>query len=159
MPTTHGKSRSKEQLIEEALSQPSSNPSDPFDFSDIKTPEEVKQESGEALSLEELLSGMSPLGDTWPGHYYQSPKVRHLKRLFNALNAIDELPAGDNFAALDALASVVCSVVRVVDGGGLRRVTVEEVQDHFDQEELPALLPRLFRKDGFVAEEASLGNE
>jgi hypothetical protein len=84
--------------------------------------------------------------------------VRHLKRLFNALNAVDSLPAGDNFAALDALAAVVCSVVRVVEGGALRRVTLEEVQDQFDQEELPALLPRLFRKDGFVSDEANRGN-
>jgi hypothetical protein len=158
MPTTRGKSRSKEQLIEEALSEPPANTVDPFDFSDIKTPDEVRQESGMALSLEELLNGMSTLGEIWPGHYYQSPKVRHLKRLFNALNAVDSLPAGDNFAALDALAAVVCSVVRVPEGGRLRRVTVEEVQDQFDQEELPALLPRLFRKDGFVSEEASLGN-
>jgi hypothetical protein len=159
MPTTRGKSRSKEQLINEAFSETENNVIDPFDFSDIKTPDEVKQESGEALSLEELLSGMSPLGAAWPGHYYRSPKVRHLKRLFNALNAIDALPAGDNFAALDALAAVVCSVVRVPDGGRLRRVTVQEVQDQFDQEELPALLPRLFRRDGFVSEETALGNE
>jgi hypothetical protein len=158
MPTTRGKTRSKEQLIEESLPEAHAHQSDPFDFSDIKTPDEVKRESGEALSLEELLSGMSPLGETWPGHYYQSPKVRHLKRLFNALNAVDTLPAGDNFAALDALAAVVCSVVRVVDGGALRRVTLEEVQDQFDQEELPALLPRLFRKDGFVSDEANRGN-
>jgi hypothetical protein len=124
---------------------------DPFDFSDIKTPDELKAQSEHPHTLEQLLYGCSPLGEEWTGAYYRSPKTRHLKRLLAACNALEGLEEDD---AVEKTVGILCTLVRVEEGGKLRRALPDEILDMYDPGEIADMLFRVLKKDGLAEDNA-----
>lgn len=116
----------------------------------LDTAVEVQQE--QALTLEQLLDGTFPLGHVWPGACYLSPKMKDLKNVWGAMEAVERIEVDSIPAAIEVLdkyAAIVQMLVRVPGEEGWRVPTIDEVQERFDLEECRDLVARMLRKDGF----------
>lgn len=117
-----------------------------FSFDDIEAPWETG--SG-GKTLEEVLTGLTPIDEVWPGHFYRSPKIKHLRKVDEFLKVVSE---SDDVRLLDAQEAVIQYMVCVPGDKKMRRVTIEEIDEQFHPDELQPLITRLLERDGFKRE-------
>ncbi len=136
---------------------PETGQPDPFYFGDIPDPAGFGA-SGEPLSLDEAVAGLKRI-PSWPGAWYVSPKIKTLRRIFAALEAMQSAALTDPMAGLIGTEEAIRVLVRVSppapnNGGALRKPTRDEIEERFTPAELSAFLLALLSGDGLAEDES-----
>jgi len=102
----------------------------------------------DAMTLDQMLTGLTPITEVWPGAFYQSPKIKHIKTVGAFMTALRE---SETATVLDIQEGLLCFLVCVpdADSGQMRRVTPEEIEERFHPDELQPIIDKLLERDGF----------
>ena len=106
-------------------------------------------------TLSIALAAPDEFGDLWPGHCYLPPKIKQLRKLIPLTQSIFEKLGQDDavLEAFDDAVQFVRLLARREDSfGELHELTVDEIEERFDETEIAQLINHIMLKQGLTVE-------